>query len=60
MAMRTNVLTRLFYADQFDGERMKGLTIVDRSKKVNQIVVADSAMWNSAKIPGTFLTATFI
>jgi len=23
----------LFYADQFDGERMKGLTIVDRSKK---------------------------
>lgn len=54
-----NVLTRLFYADQFDGERMKGLTIVDRSKEgVNQIVVADSAMWNPAENNWDFFNGT--
>lgn len=41
------ILTRLFYADQFDGQLMKGLTIIDRTREgVNQIVVSDSAMWN--------------
>jgi lipopolysaccharide export system permease protein len=56
---KANVLTRLFYADQFDGERMKGLTIVDRSKEgVNQIVVADSAMWNSAQNTWDFFKGT--
>lgn len=56
---KANVLTRLFYADQFDGERMKGLTIVDRSKEgVNQIVVADSAMWNSAQNTWDFFNGT--
>jgi len=54
-----NVLTRLFYADQFDGERMKGLTIVDRSKgNVNQIVVADSAMWNPVQNTWDFFNGT--
>jgi len=54
-----NVLTRLFYADQFDGERMKGLTIVDRSKgNVNQIVVADSAMWNPLQNTWDFFNGT--
>ncbi len=54
-----NVLTRLFYADQFDGERMKGLTIVDRSKgSVNQIVVADSAMWNPVQNTWDFFNGT--
>jgi lipopolysaccharide export system permease protein len=54
-----NVLTRLFYADQFDGERMKGLTIVDRSKgSVNQIVVADSAMWNPLQNTWDFFNGT--
>ncbi len=47
---KAKILTRLFYADQFDGERMRGLTIVDRSQKgLNQIVVSDSAMWNPAQ-----------
>ena len=47
---KVNILSRLFYAEQFDGERMKGLTIVDRSKEgLNQIVVADSALWNPAQ-----------
>jgi len=42
--------SRLFYADQFDGQRMKNLTIVDRSQSgLNQIVVSESAMWNTAQ-----------
>ncbi len=46
----TNMLTRLFYADEYDGQRMKGLTIVDRSQSgLNQIIVAKSAMWNPAQ-----------
>lgn len=41
------VLTRLFYAEEFDGEAMKNLTVLDRSRRsVNQIVVARSAKWN--------------
>lgn len=56
---KANVLTRIFYADQFDGERMKGLTVVDRSKEgLNQIVVADSAMWNPAQNTWDFFNGT--
>ncbi len=41
------VLTRLFYAEEFDGEKMKNLTVLDRSgQSVSQIVVARSAQWN--------------
>ncbi|HEY9771632.1 MAG TPA: LptF/LptG family permease [Coleofasciculaceae cyanobacterium] len=41
------VLTRLFYAEEFDGEQMKNLTVLDRSRRsVSQIVVARSAQWN--------------
>ena len=41
------ILTRLFYAEEFDGEQMKNLTVLDRSQQsVNQIVVAQSAKWN--------------
>lgn len=44
---KAKILTRLFYADQFDGQRMRGLTIIDRSREgLNQIVVSDSAAWN--------------
>lgn len=56
---KADILTRLFYADQFDGERMKGLTIVDRSREgLNQIVVADSAMWNTAQNTWDFFNGT--
>lgn len=56
---KANVLSRIFYADQFDGERMKGLTVVDRSKEgLNQIVVADSAMWNPAQNTWDFFNGT--
>ena len=41
------VLTRLFYAEEFDGEQMKNLTVLDRSRSsISQIVVARSAKWN--------------
>ncbi|BAZ43924.1 hypothetical protein NIES4102_09270 [Chondrocystis sp. NIES-4102] len=41
------VLTRLFYAEQFDGQQMKNLTVLDRSRRnVSQIVTARSAQWN--------------
>jgi lipopolysaccharide export system permease protein len=42
-------LTRLFYAEEFDGTTMTGLTILDRSQpNLNQIIVAESATWNIA------------
>ena len=44
---RETVLTRLFYAEEFNGEQMRNLTILDRSQgSVSQIVVAESATWN--------------
>ena len=56
---KAKILTRLFYADQFDGERMKGLTILDRSQEgLNQIVVSDSAMWNPVENIWDFFNGT--
>ncbi len=56
---KAKILTRLFYADQFDGQRMKGLTIIDRSKEgLHQIVVSDSAMWNSQQNSWDFFNGT--
>jgi lipopolysaccharide export system permease protein len=41
------VLTRLFYAEKFNGQQMTNLTVLDRSRRpVSQIVVARSAEWN--------------
>jgi lipopolysaccharide export system permease protein len=43
------VLSRMFYARQFDGKKMNGLTILDFSQTgLNQIIVAESALWNTA------------
>ena len=45
-----DTLTRLFYAEKFDGKYMKGITIVDRSQYgVDQIVSSKLATWNSAE-----------
>ncbi|MBD2613599.1 MAG: LptF/LptG family permease [Nostoc sp. ZfuVER08] len=56
---RNRILTRLFYADQFDGKRMTGLTIVDRSTKgLNQIVVSESAQWNPSQNVWDFYNGT--
>ena len=56
---KVKVLSRIFYADQFDGKRMKGLTVVDRSEQgLNQIVVSDSAAWNPAQSRWDFYDGT--
>ncbi|MFP4102358.1 LptF/LptG family permease [Coleofasciculus sp.] len=52
-------LKRLFYAQNFDGEQMKGLTILDWSQQsLNQIVTADSAIWNIAQSTWDFYNGT--
>ena len=46
---KLTVLSRLFYAEEFDGDRMKDITILDRSQtRVNQIISAESGTWNIA------------
>ncbi|XTZ11576.1 MAG: LptF/LptG family permease, partial [cyanobacterium endosymbiont of Rhopalodia inflata] len=41
------ILSRLFYAEEFNGKQMRGLTILDRTQEgVNQIVTSQSATWN--------------
>lgn len=47
---KETILTRLFYAEKFDGRYMKGVTIVDRSQYgLDQIVSSESATWNPAE-----------
>ncbi|MEY3222717.1 MAG: hypothetical protein RLZZ203_1573 [Cyanobacteriota bacterium] len=56
---KNKILSRLFYADQFDGKEMKGLTIIDRSRGgVSQIVISESAKWNSQKQVWDFYNGT--
>ena len=44
---KVNELSRLFYASQFDGERMTDLTLIEDSQSgLHRIVVAKSAVWN--------------
>lgn len=53
------ILSRLFYAEQFDGKRMKGLTILDRSRAdFNQIVSSESAVWNPSDNRWDFFNGT--
>jgi len=41
------ILTRLFYAEEFNGTEMKRLTILDRTQTgINQVLTAQSATWN--------------
>lgn len=43
------VLQRLFYAREFNGQEMQGLTILDFSQRsLNQIISARSATWNDS------------
>jgi lipopolysaccharide export system permease protein len=54
-----NVMSRLFYAEQFDGEKMTGLTILDRSEAgVNRIITSRSATWNLSKNIWDFFNGT--
>jgi lipopolysaccharide export system permease protein len=53
------ILSRLFYAEEYDGKQMKGLTILDRSKQgVAQIITAQSATWNIADNTWDFYNGT--
>ena len=56
---KTKILSRLFYADKFDGQQMQGLVIVDRSESgINQILVSDSAAWNRLQNIWDFFNGT--
>lgn len=53
------VLARLFHAKEFDGNQMKGLTILDFSREdLEQIVSAKSAVWNPAEKAWDFFDGT--
>ncbi|NET01932.1 MAG: YjgP/YjgQ family permease [Sphaerospermopsis sp. SIO1G2] len=55
----TKVLSRLFYADQFDGKKMQGLTIIDKTETgLDQILVSESAQWNSSDQVWDFYNGT--
>lgn len=44
---KREILVRLFYAEQFNGEEMRGLTVIDRTRgNISQIINAQSATWN--------------
>lgn len=56
---RHSVLIRLFYAQEFNGEEMKGLTILDLSRDgVNQILTSQSATWNISENIWDFFNGT--
>ncbi len=56
---RESALSRIFYAREFDGKQMKGLTILDFSQNgLNQIVVAATAIWNSTQQTWDFFNGT--
>ncbi len=56
---RASELSRIFYAKQFDGQRMKGLTILDFSQDgLNQIVASESALWNTDQKTWDFFNGT--
>ncbi len=56
---KVKVLSRLFYADQFDSKQMKGLTVIDRSTAgLNQIIVSESAQWNPVQKLWDFYNGT--
>jgi lipopolysaccharide export system permease protein len=53
------VLARIFYAKEFDGKAMRGLTILDFSHEgLNQIISAQSAIWNPPQNAWDFYNGT--
>jgi lipopolysaccharide export system permease protein len=53
------VLSRLFYAKSFDGQRMQGLTILDFSQQgLSQIVSSKFAAWNPTSSTWDFSNGT--
>ncbi|BAQ64052.1 LptF/LptG family permease [Geminocystis sp. NIES-3709] len=54
-----SVLVRLFYAEEFNGEEMKDLTILDLSREgVNQILTSQTATWNIGENVWDFFNGT--
>ncbi|HAC63737.1 MAG TPA: permease [Cyanothece sp. UBA12306] len=52
-------LKHLFYAEQFDGQKMKTLTILEWiGDSLNKIVVSDSATWNASQDTWDFFNGT--
>jgi len=53
------IMSRLFYAKEFDGDQMKGLTILDFSRgELSQIISARSAVWNPENNVWNFYNGT--
>ncbi|MBW4543847.1 MAG: LptF/LptG family permease [Symplocastrum torsivum CPER-KK1] len=56
---KIRALRRLFYADQFDGKEMKGLTVLEWSQQgLNKIVTSKSAVWNPTQNAWDFFNGT--
>jgi len=56
---RGEVLSRIFYAKEFDGKQMKGLTVLDFSQmELNQILMAGTANWNPEEKTWDFFNGT--
>lgn len=56
---RHPVLVRLFYAEEFNGEEMRDVTILDLSREgVNQILTAQTATWNIRENVWDFFSGT--
>lgn len=54
-----SVLVRLFYAEEFNGQEMKDLTILDLSRDgVNQILTSKTATWNMGENVWDFFNGT--
>ncbi|AFZ48271.1 permease YjgP/YjgQ family protein [Cyanobacterium stanieri PCC 7202] len=52
-------LARLFYAEEFNGDEMKYLTILDFSREgVNQVLTAETARWNISENIWDFFNGT--
>jgi lipopolysaccharide export system permease protein len=52
-------LNRIFYAKEFDGKQMKGLTVLDFSQsELNQILMAETATWNQEQQTWDFFNGT--
>ncbi|NEO92251.1 MAG: YjgP/YjgQ family permease [Moorea sp. SIO3G5] len=56
---KVNKIKRWFYAEEFDGKQMRGLTILDFSQTgLEQIVTSESAVWNPTENLWDFLDGT--
>jgi lipopolysaccharide export system permease protein len=56
---KKDALARMFYAKEFDGNQMRGLTILDFSQDgLDQIVSAQSAQWNPSQKAWDFSNGT--